>query len=96
MRRLLHGVSGIQTLLRSGTVLWSLSGVGECCGLRSAVLPRSGILVGPHVLRLEAWPLGVPKRSENLETRSLRRARILIRNQGRQLLAAVGDLDTAH
>ena len=79
MWRLLQRLPGLRTLLwwlwwRS--VLWR-----RLCGGRrrgSAVLSRFGILVGPQVLRLETWTLGVAERPETLDPRPLRRAGILI------------------
>src|SRR5437773_7134316 len=61
------------------TLLWRLSGLRYGRGWRSALLcSRAWLLPRPHVLHLETGTLGGATRSESVDPRPLRRARILI------------------
>jgi hypothetical protein len=75
LRRLLRRLPRLWRLLWSKAVLRRRLSGGRRRG--STLLSRSWVLVWSHVLCVEAGPLGVAERTESLEARPLRRARIL-------------------
>ena len=67
VRTVLWCLSGERALLRG------LPGLRHGGGWRSAVLySRCWLLRGPRLLRLEAWTLGMARRSKSLDPRTLR------------------------